>query len=50
MYNGENITRNRKSKRMNVIGDIRPNGTACLLYKDGGWHANRKLGLFTEKQ
>ncbi|MFD2212318.1 hypothetical protein [Metabacillus endolithicus] len=45
--NGECITRNPNSRRKNVIGDINPTGNSFLLYKNGEWHPNKKLGILT---
>lgn len=47
LVNGECITRNPKSRRKNVIGDISPNGSSFILYKSGGWVSRSKLGIRT---
>ncbi|MUK87768.1 hypothetical protein GMD78_05045 [Ornithinibacillus sp. L9] len=45
--NGECITRNPKSRRKNVIGDINPEGSYFRLYKDGEWISKNKLSINT---
>lgn len=48
--NGECITRNKKSRRKNVIGDINPNGSSFILYHDGKWVSKNRLGLQTVEE
>jgi hypothetical protein len=47
LINGECITRKPFHRRKNVIGDINPNGSSFVLYKDGKWVSRNKLGIQT---
>lgn len=50
LLNGECLTRQPHHRRMNVIGDISPQGTYFRLYKDGAWASRNKLGIKTLEQ
>lgn len=47
LVNGECVTKNPTNRRKNVIGDINPNGSSFILYKEGKWTSRSKIGIKT---